>query len=373
MAETFERSDYPEIREAVVRLCAQFPGEYWRELDRENRYPSEFVNALTEAGYLVGADPGGIRRLGAAAVGGRRDPRGGPARRLQRRRLPRPDVHDGHGAPARLAGAEAEVPARDRRRAPAAPGLRRHRADLRHRHDGAEDDGAARGQRCLRRQRPEDLDLARRAFGPDAAPRPHDAGRSGEEAHRGAIRVPRRHARGARKRPDDPADPHDDEPRDDRGVLRRSARAGREPDRRGGQGLPLHPLGHERRAHPDRRRVHRRREWFVERATSYAKERVVFGRPIGQNQGVQFPIARAHVNMRGRRAHASARRSGSSSAASHPGAEANMAKLLAADASWEAANVASRRTAASASPRNTTSSGSSARRGSIRWRRSRRT
>ncbi|MFL5124326.1 MAG: acyl-CoA dehydrogenase family protein, partial [Microvirga sp.] len=52
MAETVERSDYPEIREAVVRLCAQFPGEYWRELDRENRYPSEFVNALTEAGYL---------------------------------------------------------------------------------------------------------------------------------------------------------------------------------------------------------------------------------------------------------------------------------------------------------------------------------
>jgi acyl-CoA dehydrogenase len=52
MCETVERSDYPEIREAVIRLCAQFPGEYWRELDRENRYPSEFVNALTEAGYL---------------------------------------------------------------------------------------------------------------------------------------------------------------------------------------------------------------------------------------------------------------------------------------------------------------------------------
>src|SRR3954469_21707693 len=53
MAETVETAaDYPEIREAVVRLCAQFPGEYWRELDRENRYPSEFVEALTQAGYL---------------------------------------------------------------------------------------------------------------------------------------------------------------------------------------------------------------------------------------------------------------------------------------------------------------------------------
>src|SRR5690349_1387512 len=37
--------------------------------------------------------------------------------------------------------------------------------------------------------------------------------------------------------------------------------------------------------------------WFIERATKYAKERIVFGRPIGQNQGVQFPIARAHVNV----------------------------------------------------------------------------
>jgi acyl-CoA dehydrogenase len=79
--------------------------------------------------------------------------------------------------------------------------------------------------------------------------------------------------------------------------------------------------------------------WFVERATRYANERVVFNRPIGQNQGVQFPIARAHVNveaadlMRFRAAQLFDR--------GEPcGAEANMAKLLAADASWEAANVA---------------------------------
>ncbi len=79
--------------------------------------------------------------------------------------------------------------------------------------------------------------------------------------------------------------------------------------------------------------------WFIERATRYAKDRVVFGRPIGQNQGVQFPIARAHVNveaadlMRVRAAELFDR--------GEPcGAEANMAKLLAADASWEAANVA---------------------------------
>jgi len=79
--------------------------------------------------------------------------------------------------------------------------------------------------------------------------------------------------------------------------------------------------------------------WFVEKATGRAKERVVFGRPIGENQGVQFPIARAHVDveaadlMRFRAAELFDR--------GEPcGAEANMSLLLAADAAWEAANVA---------------------------------
>ena len=80
-------------------------------------------------------------------------------------------------------------------------------------------------------------------------------------------------------------------------------------------------------------------KWFIAKATGYAKERVVFGRPIGQNQGVQFPIARAHVNVEAadlmRIKAATLFDRGESC-----GAEANMAKLLAADASWEAANVA---------------------------------
>src|SRR3954468_3122881 len=79
--------------------------------------------------------------------------------------------------------------------------------------------------------------------------------------------------------------------------------------------------------------------WFIERMTKYASERIVFNRPIGQNQGVQFPIARAHVNveaadlMRVKAAELFDR-------GAPCGSEANMAKLLAADASWEAANVA---------------------------------
>lgn len=78
--------------------------------------------------------------------------------------------------------------------------------------------------------------------------------------------------------------------------------------------------------------------WFLERATAYAGERVVFDRPIGQNQGVQFPLARAYVNVEAAnlmRFEACRR----FDAGVDCGAQANMAKLLAADASWEAANA----------------------------------
>jgi len=78
--------------------------------------------------------------------------------------------------------------------------------------------------------------------------------------------------------------------------------------------------------------------WFIDKVSQYVKDRVVFGRPIGQNQGVQFPIARALVNIEA----ANLMRYKACElfdAHQHCGAQANMAKLLAADASWEAANA----------------------------------
>jgi alkylation response protein AidB-like acyl-CoA dehydrogenase len=79
-------------------------------------------------------------------------------------------------------------------------------------------------------------------------------------------------------------------------------------------------------------------KWFIEKATNYAKERSVFGRPIGKNQGIQFPIARAYAQMR------AAELMVHEAAALYEqgkdcGAEANMAKMLAADASWAAADM----------------------------------
>jgi len=78
--------------------------------------------------------------------------------------------------------------------------------------------------------------------------------------------------------------------------------------------------------------------WFIDKVTRYAKERIVFGRPIGQNQGVQFPIAKAYIDVQA----ASLMRDKACAlydAHCPCGAEANMAKLLAADASWAAANA----------------------------------
>ncbi len=78
--------------------------------------------------------------------------------------------------------------------------------------------------------------------------------------------------------------------------------------------------------------------WFIDKVTKYAKERVVFGRPIGQNQGVQFPIAKAFIKIEA----ANLMRFKACAlfdAQKRCGAEANMALLLAAEASWEAANA----------------------------------
>ena len=78
--------------------------------------------------------------------------------------------------------------------------------------------------------------------------------------------------------------------------------------------------------------------WFIDKVTKYVSERVVFGRPIGQNQGVQFPIAKAYVNVEA--ANLMRFKACELFDAHQPcGAQANMAKLLAADASWEAANA----------------------------------
>ena len=141
-----EHDDYADIRDAVAKLCAQFPGEYWRKLDREMAYPSAFVDALTQAGYLSVLIPeeyggAGLKLSAAAAI----------LEEIQRAGCNGGGCHAQmytmgtllrHGSDEQ----KVEMAAEDRQRRIAAAGVRRHRADQRHRYLVAEDLCQARGQ-----------------------------------------------------------------------------------------------------------------------------------------------------------------------------------------------------------------------------------
>ena len=108
--------DHRELREPVRALCARYPGEYWRDKDRGARISRGVRAGLDRRGLPRRPDPRALRRQRPRHRRGCGDPGGDPRVRLQRRRLPRPDVHHGHAAAARLGGAEAGLPAADRER-----------------------------------------------------------------------------------------------------------------------------------------------------------------------------------------------------------------------------------------------------------------
>ncbi len=334
-----EAADFAPIREAVRALCADFPGEYWRALDRERAYPEKFVAALTKAGFLAALIPeeyggSGLTMSAATAIMEEIQAAG-----LQRRGLSRPDVHDGHGAAARQRRAEKALSAGDRARRIAPAGVRRHRADLGHRHARAcaprrcatATHYVVNGQKIwTSRAEYSDLMLLLARTTPREQAKSRTAGLTG---------LPRRHARGQRQRAHHPPDPHHDEPRHHRSVLREHARAGR---RRSigdeGEGFRYILSGMNAERILIGAECIGDAKWFIEKATAYAGERVVFGRPIGQNQGVQFPIARAYIDMRA--AELMVREAAALyEAGKDCGAEANMAKHLAAEASWAAADM----------------------------------
>ena len=252
-------TDWPEIRDAVAKLCERFPGEYWRALDRERTYPTEFVQALTDAGYLsilVPEEYGGsglpVSAAAAALEEIHRAGCNGAACHAQMYTM-------GTVLPPWKRCTKAALAARHRVRRAAPAGIRGHGAFERQQHPGAAHHGGEEGQLALRGQRAEGVDVAGRALGPDAPARADHPRRGGEEADRGTLGLPRRHARGEGQRAPDPADPDDDQPLDHRDLLRRSRDPRRQPDRGGRPGVSLHPRRNERRARADRVRVHRRR------------------------------------------------------------------------------------------------------------------
>ena len=329
---------YDDIREAIAKLCAQFPGSYWRALDREMAYPTEFVAALTQAGWLGALVPeeyggSGLPLSAGAAILEEIHKSGGNAGACHAQMYTMGTLLR-HGS---------EPQKRQYLPAIAAGSLRLQAFGVTEPTSGT-DTGALKttarldgGHYVINGQkiwtsRAEHSDLMillarttplaegmkktqglsvllidmREAIGNGLTIRPIRTmmNHATTEVFFDDLRVPVENLIG-------------DEGKGFSYIL---------------SGMNAERILIASECIGDAK-------WFIDKTVNYAKERSVFGRAIGQNQGVQFPIAKAYANMRAAelmvREALTLYESGK-----NPGAEANMAKMLAADASNEAANVA---------------------------------
>lgn len=329
--------NHQDIREAVRRLCEQFPGEYWRKLDAERAYPAQFVKALTEAGYLATLIPeeyggSGLTLSAAAAI----------LEEVQRAGCNGAACHAQmyvmgtvlrHGNEAqkqqylpRIASGELRLQAFGVTEPTSGTDTTSIRTFAKR--DG--DHYVVNGQKIwtsraeysdlmilLARTTPKDqvakrteglsvfiLDMQQaKKAGMTIRPIRTMMNHSTTEVFFDNVRIPAENLIG-------------EEGKGFRYVL---------------SGMNAERILIAAECVGDAK-------WLIETASRYARERSVFGRPIGANQGIQFPIARAYANMRA--AELMVREATRLYEAGRDcGAEANMAKMLAADASNEAANA----------------------------------
>ena len=329
--------DLAQIRAAVRALCAAFPGEYWRALDRERGYPSEFVKALTEAGFLSALIPeqyggSGLSLIEAVAILEEIHACGcnGAACHAQMYTMATLLRHGSAAQKTRWLPLIARGELRLQAFAVTEPtsGSDTPALATTARREG--DHYVINGQKIWT-SRAEHSDLmlliARTTPRELAKTRSHGLSvflidmRLAQGAGLGInpIRTMMNHAT-TEIFFDDLRVPAENLIGEE-GEGFRYILSGMNAER---ILIAAECIGDAR--------------WFIERAVAYAKERRVFGRPIGQNQGVQFPIARAYAQMRA--AELMVREAATRFTASADcGAEANMAKLLAADASWAAAEM----------------------------------
>ncbi len=187
-------TNFPELRGPVRELCAQFGSDYWQRAEADG-YPEAFVRALTEAGWLSALIPeeygGAGLGLTEASVILEEINRSGANSGACHAQMYIMGTLLRHGSAAQKRD---YLPRIAHRRAAAAV-VRRHRADHRHRHHQAQDDGACGDGRQLRRQRSENLDLARAAFRSAAAAGAHHAAvEQIKRKNRGTVRLPGRSA-----------------------------------------------------------------------------------------------------------------------------------------------------------------------------------
>ena len=325
------------IRDAVRALCAGFPGAYWRELDRTRAYPTEFVKALTDAGFLAALIPeeyggSGLSLQAAVAIMEEIQASGcnGAACHAQMYVMGTLLRHGSPDQKARWLPGIASGALRLQAFGVTEPGSGSDTLNLRTVAVREGDHYVINGQKIwTSRVEHSDLMLLLARTTAREAVKKHTEGLSvflldlREESRRGLpvrpIRTMMNHAT-TEVFFDDVRVPAEN-------LIGQEA-----------QGFAYILAGMNAERILIAAECIGDAKWFIERATSYAKERVVFGRPIGRNQGIQFPIARAYAQMRA--AELMVDEAAERYQEGLPcGAEANMAKLLAAEASWAAADT----------------------------------
>ena len=332
------QDEHADIRDAVAKLCAQFPGEYWRKLDREMAYPSAFVNALTEAGYLSVLIPeeyggAGLKLSAATAI-----------------------LEEIHRAGCNAGACHAQM----------------YTMGTVLRHGSEEQKAKWLPQIADGKLRLQAFGVTEPTSGTDTSSLKTFAKKQGNSSYivnGQKIWTSRAEYSDlmillARTTPKEQARKRTDGLSVFLVDMREAKKAG----------LTIRPIrtmmnhsttevfftdmkvpaenliGEEGKGfryilsgmNAERILISSESigdaKWFIDKATNYAKERAVFGRPIGQNQGIQFPIAKAYAAMRAAELMVKeATRKYESG--EDCGAEANMAKMLAADAAWDAANA----------------------------------
>lgn len=328
---------YLDIREGVARLCAGYPGDYWRGLDRQMAYPQAFVDALTEAGWLAMLIPeeyggAGLPLSAAAAVLEEIQRAGcnGGACHAQMYTMGTLLRHGSAEQKARYLPQIASGALRLQAFGVTEPTSGTDTGALKTTARREGDDFVINGQKIwTSRAEHSDLMLLLARTTPLSDGMKKTDGLS-------VILVDMRQARGngLTIRPIRTMMNHaTTEVFFDNLRVPAENLIGQE-----GKGFRYILTGMNAERILIAAECVGDAKWFIERATAYSRDRVVFGRPIGQNQGIQFPIAKAYANMRA--AELMVREAlRLYDAGSNPGAEANMAKMLAADASFEAANA----------------------------------
>jgi acyl-CoA dehydrogenase len=333
-----EHQDFADIRASVRALCAKFPGEYWRAHDRDRSYPTEFITALTQAGYLAALIPeeyggSGLTLSAACAILEEIQASGcnGAACHAQMYTM---GTILRHGSPEqkqtylpRIASGELRLQAFGVTEPTSGTDTLSLRTTARRE---GNDHYVINGQKIwTSRAEHSDLMLLLARTTPKEQVKKRTDGLSvflvdmrlaaGTGISINPIRTMMNHATS-------------EVFFDDLRVPAENL-VGEE-----GQGFRYILAGMNAERILIAAECIGDCKWFIAKAAAYAKDRSLFGRPIGQNQGVQFPIARAYAQMRAAElmVHEAAAKY---EKGADIGPEANMAKLLAADASWFAADM----------------------------------